>query len=274
MYPALVCNEALPGTYLDNVFEVSFEEDTLEVGFGTAPNPAGVILALGDSVTLLGAEGLPPGIDVQVGQTWESGTFACIPLSGTAVETGSFATSWTLVVYTDGAAESLALTLTFIVEFDATNQEDVQLISLPLTRLEGRGSGRKKLRISQASELALLQSESGRLDEVTYLPGFGPFDVLLLNEASLGHAFELAVLSVDDTEGVPFELRDLTGGEAFSATWTPAENNVVSFLDLGLALAAYDASSVGPGVEVAEVLGSSLEGDGLAWWIGVEDQRG
>ena len=272
VYPALVCNEALPETYLDNVFEVSFEEDTLEVGFGTAPSPAGVILALGDSVTLLGAEGLPPGIDVQVGQTWESGTFACIPLSGTAVETGSFATSWTLVVYTDGAAESLALTLTFIVEFDATNQEDVQLISLPLTRLEGRGSGRKKLRISQASELALLQSESGRLDEVTYLPGFGPFDVLLLNEASLGHAFELAVLSVDDTEAVPFELRDLTSGEAFTATWTP-ENNVVSFLDLGLAL-AYDASSVGPGVEVAEVLGSSLEGDGLAWWIGVEDQEG
>ena len=273
VYPTLVCNEALPETYLANVFEVSFEEDTLELGFGALSNPVGLIVALGDSLALLSAEGMPPGIDVQPDQTWDSGTFACIPLSGSAVETGSFVSSWTFVVYSGGAAESLTLTLTFLVDFDATNQDIVQLASPPVTRIEGRGSGRKKLRISQASELALVQSESGRLGEVTYQPGFGPFDVFLLNDASYGHAFELAVLSVDEVDNVPFELRDLTSGEVFTASWTP-EANVISFLELGLAL-AYDAPSVEPGANVAEVLGASLDEDaGPAWWLGIEDQEG
>ena len=124
VYPTLVCNEALPETYLANVFEVSFEEDTLEVGFGTLPNPVGLLVALGDSVALVGAEGLPPGLDVQPEQSWASGTFACIPLSGSAVETGTFVSSWTFVVFSGGAAESVTLALTFLVDFDATHQDN------------------------------------------------------------------------------------------------------------------------------------------------------
>ena len=272
-YLPLVCGEGLPPSYLTNLNEVSFEEEVSPTTFGVLPANVGVVLASGDSVSLVEVDGLPIGLEISTGATWMSGGFVCVPFSGTAAEVGEFNTTWTFAVWSEGVSHPLDLSLVLTVEFDGSDVSDIAFPSVPLTRIEGRGSGRKKLRLSHATEMALLNSESGRLDEVTYEPGYGPLDVFLLNDSNLGHDYELAVTSLQDDNSLPFVLRDLTSGAEVSATLS-ADENVVNLEALGIAV-AYDNPNLPDQSRFAEVLGSDLEHESEEiWWKGVSDQEG
>ena len=76
-YPPLVCGEGLPTSYLTNLNEVSFEVEAVSATFGTLPQSVGVVLASGDSVSLVEVDGFPTGLGADTGATWMSGSFAC-----------------------------------------------------------------------------------------------------------------------------------------------------------------------------------------------------
>ena len=162
------------------------------------------------------------------------------------------------------------LTLQLVVTYSATNEVDTPLASLPITRLGGRGSGRKALRISNESEQTILQS--GIADTLIYQKGRGPLDVVVLSELVVPDEYELVFLETGGNEW-PFELRSLTSNNTWSGTLTAAEN-VVVFEELGLAV-AYDDPLYQSNQQTAEVLGSELDAmTADSWLLGFPDTEG
>ena len=98
-YLPLVCGEGLPPSYLTNLNEVSFEEGCL--GNLRIACKRCVVLASGDSVSLVEVDGLPIGLEISTGATWMSGGFVCVPFSGTADRSRKFNTTWTFAVWSE-----------------------------------------------------------------------------------------------------------------------------------------------------------------------------
>ena len=272
-YPPLVCGEALPSTYLANLNEVSLVTDSVVVGFGEGPDAIEFIVAAGDSLMLFQTSGLPPGLSVDVDEVWPSGQFVCIQPTGLPSTLGGFSSTWSFLIWEDGVPSELVFSLWWEVGFSALDADDIELVSLPLTRIQGRGSGRKTLRLSAESEEAIVMSSNGRIAELTYKAGLGPLDVFVLGDAYPESAFEIEFLSLDDPLETPFELRMLPDGPAYNGTFTP-DISLVSFESVGLAV-AYDGPAYSSNVEVAEVLGGNVESMAVGtWWEGIPDAEG
>jgi hypothetical protein len=267
------CGEALPAPYLLEATEVVFEEDTVALDFGVGGIDLALLVPILDSLQIEGASGLPSGLSFSGQEVWLGGSFACLPINGVPLEIGEFISEWTVITWQDGEPSELTLTVTFSVNYSAPSSEQITFPSLPLTRTEGRGSGRKKLRLSPESELALLMSPTGRIGEVTYEPGGAPFDVFLLGDSVVQDDFELSVLSIDVDGQWPIKLSRLSTEEAWIDTLT-FEHKVSYIPDWDMAV-AYDAPQYASGQTVAEVLGSEVVSqDGDVWWVGLEDMEG
>ena len=160
-----------------------------------------------------------------------------------------------------------------------------------MTRTEGKGNGLNDVALTAASEAALLESPTGKLDSVTYQGGFGPVSVRVVDPLSVPSAeFELRVLGeagdLDEGTDVEWVLTNLSmldtaasGSDSARAIVTSDRTidvlNEQLVLDWGLGVTVHQ-QVYASNAEVATPIGSSItyENPQEPWLQGIADAEG
>ena len=261
-------------------WDFQWAETLVEMEFGNSPGELllvvpsesqGLVL---NQVQLTDVEGLPNGLTLPSVPVYESGMIHCVLLEGAPQETGVFETTWeALVSVVDGEESTVQLGLTMVVTAKPHGGALEGLASYPVTKLEGGGSGYRRLQLTHESELALLNSPNGRTDQVTYRPGLGPIDVYELPGFHEPANFTVAFNSIDDLLALQYTIANETTGDVQTNTFTP-ESDVHVYAEWGIVL-GMDVLEYSPSARVPLYVHSRVEDPDLGqWYAGHPDSEG
>ena len=169
-----------------------------------------------------------------------------------------------------------------------TNQNANYGDGVVVTRLEGRGNGQNVVDISSESESAILESSSGRIDELVYASHGSPVNIRVVDPLRVPDAeFELVVnesdSNIEDADEVYWTLTNRT---AIDAGEDPTKNIVTStkainvlneqlLLDWGLSITLHQYQYPNNG-NFTVPLESSIEFEisDEPWLLGIPDSEG
>lgn len=223
-------------------WDIQFAESVVELEFGNATEEFHFVVSSEsqgfpvDHVQLTDAQGLPNGLSYASAAVYESGMIHCVLLEGAPLETGVFETTWEAVVSgNNGEEATVEFGLTLVVAAKPHGGALNGLASYPVTKKEGRGSGLRRLQLTEESEQVLLNSSNGRADEVTYRPGLGPIDVYALPGFYDLADYTVAFTSLDDLLALPYTITNETTGESLNNIFTE-ESDMHVYAQWGIAL--------------------------------------
>ncbi|MFN0031936.1 MAG: T9SS type A sorting domain-containing protein [Flavobacteriales bacterium] len=177
-------------------------------------------------------------------------------------------------------------------EAGGTISQSVYGQGIPLTRLEGKGSGTNELFITPQSESDILANST--TNELHYLPGGGPVNVKVVDPLRVQAVdFQLALIdSVDendldddnieewDPDSMFWELTDLTNNEKYTTYTSFNSSSEDVLIDYGISISwgqyQYFNEDGAHIKSYTDLISSTLEYDDASrpWYIGIPDVDG
>ena len=222
---------------------------------------------------LLDAQGLPIGLSVDLPIVLAPGQISCIELDGVPEGVGVWPSEWTLSVTTEyGEQLLLDLPLTMVVEAAQGGGILPGMTSQKVVKREGAVTGFRQLRLSEASEMELIQSPNGKANQVTYQAGQSPIDVYVLDGTNEFAEFTLGFDDIDDPQSIPFTLINVTTGDTAMGHFT-GDVNLVVYPEWGIAV-AYDVLEYANNARVASKVQGVNDPSSEQWLFGHLDEEG